>query len=525
MNERVLVVEDNLALAENVAEMLQDEGIEVAFAADAASANLAAADGGFDLAIVDIGLAGNESGLDLLPRLRSYSPYGEILLMTGNATLHSAIEAIRRGVYAYIPKPFEPEHLVTLVKRALAQVALKREKQALSQRLSVSEALYRSMVETVEACILGLSREGIIRFANRFAAERLGVSQSALVGREFTSLARADCAPKLAQAIEQALAGEPVRDHEGHHDAGKRPRVIRWTFTPLQTRMTEQTPAGSIVRSTAQALLASTEGRSGSDSLVLAVGIDITARLELERKAAESEAMAVMGTLTTSLAHEIRNPLNAAKLQLELLIRRARRAVDPASAAGMSAASPALSKQVVVPAELVRAELDRLSVLLDDFLNLARPRQLDRRACSVSELLESVVTLKQPLAQSVGVTLTIRVSDPTLSMRADADRLKQVVINLLGNAIEALSERAYGHVEIQAAPREQGGVSIAVCDDGPGVSAAVIDEAFQPFVTSKQGGTGLGLAIVRKIVAQHGGEIELVAREGGGTIARFYIAA
>ncbi len=524
MNERVLVVEDNLALAENIAEMLQDEGIEVVFAADAASANLAASDGGFDLAIVDIGLAGNESGLDLLPRLRSYSPYGEILLMTGNATLHSAIEAIRRGVYAYIPKPFEPEHLVTLVKRALAQVALKREKQALSQRLLASEALYRSMVETVEACILGLSREGTIRFANRFAAERLGVSQSALVGREFTSLARADCAPKLAQAIEQAIAGEPVRDHEGHHDGGKRARVIRWTFMPLQTRMKEQTPAGGIVRTTAHASLASMEGRSGSDSLVLAVGIDITARLELERKTAETEAMAVMGTLTTSLAHEIRNPLNAAKLQLELLIRRARRAVDPASA-GMSAASPALSKQVVEPAELVRAELDRLSVLLDDFLNLARPRQLDRRACSVSELLESVVTLKQPLAQSVGVTLTIRVSEPTLSMRADADRLKQVVINLLGNAIEALSERGYGHVEIQAQPREQGGVSIAVCDDGPGVSAAVIDEAFQPFVTSKQGGTGLGLAIVRKIVAQHGGEIELVAREGGGTIARFYIAA
>jgi PAS domain S-box-containing protein len=514
VNERVLVVEDNQALAENVAEMLSDEGIQVFLAADTDSADKIAARAGFDLAIVDISLAGNESGLDLLPLLRRHSVDGEIVLMTGNATLHSAIEAIRRGVYAYIPKPFEPEHLVTLVKRALAQVALKREKQALSHRLSASEALYRSMVETVEACILGLSREGTIHFANRFAAERLGVSQASLVGRDFTSLARPDSAQKLALALAQAISGEPVRDHEGHHDAGQqRPRVIRWTLTPLQARSATSSSPDTLTNAAAEEMLRELEGGAGTQSLVLAVGIDITARLELERKAAETEAMAVMGTLTTSLAHEIRNPLNAAKLQLELLIRRAKRAVD----------TPAVL-QVVEPAELVRSELDRLSSLLDDFLNLARPRQIDRRPCSVLELLQSVVTLKQPLSQSLGVSLSIQVSDPLLSMRADSSRLKQVLLNLLGNAIEALSDRGHGCIEVQAEAVAQGGVAIAVCDDGPGVSASVLDAAFQPFVTSKQGGTGLGLAIVRKIVAQHGGEIELLPRAGGGTIARFTIS-
>ncbi len=501
MSERVLVVEDNLALAENVAEMLREEGIEVDLAADADSAGRAASQAGFDLAIVDIMLAGNESGLDLLPRLRSYSPYGEILLMTGNATLHSALEAIKRGVYAYLPKPFEPEHLVTLVRRALAQVALKREKQALSHRLAASEALYRSMIETVEACILGLSREGTIHFANRFAAERLGISQSALVGRSFTSLARADSTHGLVRALDRAIAGEPVREHECQHEAGERTRVIRWTLTPLQARSAD----ASVWRDSV--------GAFASDSLVLAVGIDITARLELERKSAESEAMAVMGTLTTSLAHEIRNPLNAAKLQLELLIRRARRAVD----------TP-VAMQAIEPAQLVRSELDRLSTLLDDFLNLARPRQLDRRPCSVLQLLESVVTLKQPLAQTLGVTLSLDVPDPTLTMRADADRLRQVLLNLLGNAIEALSDRGYGEIEIRAQARAEGGVAISVCDDGPGVPAAVLEAAFQPFVTSKQAGTGLGLAIVRKIVAQHGGETELLPRQGGGTVARFFVS-
>ncbi len=502
MTDRVLVVEDNRALAENVAEMLSDEGIEVLLAADATSAYKIASERGFDLAIVDIGLAGNESGLDILPRLRSHSTDGEVLLMTGNATLHSAIEAIRRGVYAYIPKPFEPDHLVTLVKRALAQVALKREKQALTHRLSASEALYRSMVETVEACILGLGGDGTIHFANRFAAERLGLSQSLLVGRSFTSLARPESAQKLADALTRALEGEAVRDHEGTHVAGTQRRIIRWTLTPLYTRAADNH------------MLAIADDSAASDSLILAVGIDITARLELERKTAETEAMAVMGTLTTSLAHEIRNPLNAAKLQLELLMRRAKRVVD---------AAPAVL-QVVEPAELVRAELDRLSILLDDFLNLARPRQLDRRLCSVLELLDSVATLKQPLAQTLGVNLSVHVEDRALSMRADADRLRQVLLNLVGNALEAIADRGHGKVELRARALPEGGVEVSVLDDGPGVSDNLLEAAFQPFVTSKQAGTGLGLAIVRKIVAQHGGEIALLRREGGGTNAQFSIA-
>jgi PAS domain S-box-containing protein len=512
VKERVLVVEDNVALAENVAEMLQDEGIEVATASDANSAKRLAAAQSFDLAVVDIGLAGSENGLDLLPALRSYSPNGEILLMTGNATLHSALEAIRRGVYAYLPKPFEPEHLVTLAKRALAQVALKRDKEALTYRLSASEALYRGVVETVEACILGLSEDGEIRFANRFAAERLQGDASALLGRSFTSLVSPEAERSFAQALTQAAAGEAVRDYECRHVVAGRLRVIRWTLTPIAPD-TKHAKAGLAV----DGHEADNERVHGlaakEDWQVLAVGIDISTRLELERKTAETEAMAVMGTLTTSLAHEIRNPLNAAKLQLELLMRRAKRSADLAA-----------TQRLIDPAALVRAELERLSVLLDDFLNLARPRQLDRRPCSAAELIEAVVQLKQPLATSLGIELLAKLPRADLTVRADADKFKQVLLNLVGNAIDALAERAHGRIEVSAEPGVDGSTIVSVHDDGPGIDAQLLGTAFHPFVTSKQGGTGLGLAIVRKIVVQHGGEVELLPRPGGGTIARFNIA-
>ncbi len=502
MSERVLVVEDNAALAENVAEMLRDEGAEVLLAYDTEDAEQQALEHGFDLAIVDIRLAGNASGLDLVPRLRRHSVHGEIVLMTGNATLDSAIQAIRRGVYAYIPKPFEPDHLVTLAKRALAQVALKRDKQALSQKLSASEALYRGVVETVEACILGLDAEGVIRFANRFAAERAECRASELSGRPFLSLCAQDHDARVVrESIGRALRGEPVRERECTlvSASGQR-RRIRWTLTPLDTASLEaaQRAAGS--------------GPHASGPVVLASGIDITERLLLEQRNAEAEAMAVMGTLTTGLAHEIRNPLNAAKLQLELLLRRAKRQQ-----------SAEVQTQLVEPAQLVRTELLRLSSLLDEFLDLARPRQLVRQPMPVAALFEMVTKLQEPVAADARVTLSSRVEPKDLELRADSDRLKQVLINLIANSIEALREREGGHVELVAEPDDGGGVCISVLDDGPGVPKEVAEAAFKPFVTSKQGGTGLGLAIVQKIATQHGGSARLLPRPEGGTIAQITI--
>jgi PAS domain S-box-containing protein len=498
VNERILVVEDNAALAENVAEMLLEEGADVVICADADSAEARAADGGFELAIVDIRLAGNDSGLDLVPRLRRHSAHGEVVLMTGNASLDTAIQAIRRGVYAYLPKPFEPEHLVALVKRALAQVALKRDKQALTQRLAASEALYRSVVETVEACIIGLDADGVIRFANRFVAERAGRSPQRLVGMHFADLCVGAPEPVRA-ALRQAMRGKPVRDHECTLATAKGDaRIIRWTLTHLPEGPGEpDTTASGPVQ--------------GHALRILAAGIDVTDRRELERKNGEAEAMAAMGTLTTALAHEIRNPLNAAKLQLELLVRRVRKREDPK-----------LEELLAEPSQLVRTEIDRLTKLLTEFLELARPRQIERLPVSVRTLFDDVIKLEAPVAATAGVQLHTEVAPLELKMLGDADKLKQVIINLVTNAIEALRERG-GHVWLRGEPRPVGGVTVSIADDGPGIPRETAASVFTPFVTSKPGGTGLGLAIVQKIVQQHRGDVELVPRPGGGTVARFSV--
>ncbi|MFT3927695.1 MAG: response regulator [Myxococcales bacterium] len=496
MSDRVLVVEDNIALAENVAEMLGETGVDVALARDPASALRLAEERGFEIAIVDIGLGGKESGLDLIPKLRRSSAHGEILLMTGNASLQSAIQAIRSGVYAYVTKPFEPEQFTTLVERALAQVALKREKHGLAQRLAASEALYRGVVDAAEACILGIDAEGAIRFANPFALERLAQTPTGLLGRDFLSLAAPESLSLVRKAIASATAGESVREQEVRHGGGP-VRIIRWTFTPLARGHWE---SNVVV------------GAGGDGAVVLAVGIDLTDRLELERKNAEGEAMAAMGTLATSLAHEIRNPLNAAKLQLELMVRR------------VAKISGEHTAQLTAPVEVVRTELARLSTLLDEFLSLARPRQLVRRPCSIKELFDGVTILTAPLTQSLGIDVSAEIEGGEIAFQADPDKLKQVLINLVGNAVEAMRDLPQPHKRIElGASVADSAIVISVSDNGPGVLPEIARTAFDAFVTSKPAGTGLGLAIVQRIASQHGGRAELLARATGGTEARLII--
>jgi len=492
--DRILVIEDNLALAENVAELLQEDGTQITLCPDAETGLRIASERGFDLAIVDIGLGGRVSGLDLVPKLRVNNALSEVLLMTGNASVQSAIQAIRTGVYAYVQKPFDADQFTTLVRRALAQVALKRERQQLSWRLAASEALYRGVVDTAEACILGLDSEGVVRFANRFAMTCLKPPSGGVVGEPFSSSVHPSARERSERALARAFSGLSVRDHECEHVGH---RILRWMFTPLD----------------AQPDLAALASEQAVSPTILAVGMDLTDRLDLERKNAEAEAMAAMGTLATSLAHEIRNPLNAARLQLELLQRRTAKFEDRAAAARVSE-----------PAEIVRLELTRLATLLNEFLNLARPRTLALRTIDARALLESVLQLKQPYAQSVSVELSLGVMPPGLTLRADEDKLKQVLLNLLGNAIEALehSERADKRVELSACPASHG-VVLSVTDNGPGIPADIAATVFQPFVTSKQGGTGLGLAIVAKLVAQHGGHAKLEPGEHGGTVASCFI--
>jgi signal transduction histidine kinase len=227
-------------------------------------------------------------------------------------------------------------------------------------------------------------------------------------------------------------------------------------------------------------------------------------KAEMARRVHVSEKLAAVGTLTAGLSHEIRNPLNAAGLQLEILERRIRRLEGE------------LAVPLLEPLSLVREEIRRLEHLLEDFLQFARPRELRARPVDLVQLFGRVLDLLAEDAERRGVQIE-RQLEP-VSASGDADRLQQVLMNLCLNSIEAMP--AGGRLLARVAPAGREAL-IVVADTGPGISAEAQRHLFEPFFTTKASGTGLGLPIVHAIVDRHGGTIAVGERDGGG--ARFEI--
>jgi signal transduction histidine kinase len=231
----------------------------------------------------------------------------------------------------------------------------------------------------------------------------------------------------------------------------------------------------------------------------------------IHKKTAEAESLATMGRLTAGLAHEIRNPLNAAKLQLEVLRRNAANIGDGAT-----------RRKIQRRTNIVQDELQRLSMLLDDFLNLARARSLEPIHCDACELLTEVIELRRPEIESQGIDI---VSDlcSSCALFAERDRLKQVANNLITNAVEAVIGCESPQIRVTSRLLDQDRWEVEVVDNGPGVAPEIAERAFESFVTTKEAGTGLGLAIVKRIVDLHGGAAQLTPAAGGGTRASFWI--
>ena len=216
----------------------------------------------------------------------------------------------------------------------------------------------------------------------------------------------------------------------------------------------------------------------------------------------ESEKMALLGTFAAGLAHEIRNPLNSIALQLSVIERRnARLETDMGIRELIS---------------IIREEVSRLDALAGDFLQFSRADRVQQGLADLDGVIEHVIRLLEPQSVDCGVSLTYEKPDQLPPLPIDGEKMKQVLINLVRNGIEAMP--GGGKVTVRVELRGEF-AELSVEDTGPGLPEGV--DIFQLFVTTKPGGTGLGLSIARQIVAQHGGAITAQAGSKGG--ARFVI--
>jgi signal transduction histidine kinase len=218
---------------------------------------------------------------------------------------------------------------------------------------------------------------------------------------------------------------------------------------------------------------------------------------------AQSEKLAALGLLATTIAHEVRNPL--------AVIRSAAQGIGETPAPDPTEAQRASS--------FITAEIDRLTSVVGSLLAFARPPQLERRSVAIRDLFDRTLALAADELSARQLRLARREDDGLPAVAGDGDLLCQVLLGLLANAAEAVPPG--GEIWLEARPAEHG-VELVVADSGPGVPEELRGRIFEPFFTTRSRGTGLGLAVARQIVDAHGGRLAVDERPGGG--ARFRIA-
>jgi signal transduction histidine kinase len=225
----------------------------------------------------------------------------------------------------------------------------------------------------------------------------------------------------------------------------------------------------------------------------------MTHRLTVSVRQAElSQKMAAVGELASYLSHEIRNPLSSIKLNLQSLARDARAGVTPDD-----------FPRVV---ELCLSEVERLNSVVYTVLDLGRDRQRDGPVahCSAHEVVHAALDLLRPRLERAGIEVQEDLAVQESTVRADADRLKGVIINLVVNACDAMPEGGRIRIRTRAAMDEGGAprLCIHVADEGPGIPPHLREAIFQPFFTTKADGNGIGLSTAAATASEWGGSIE-----------------
>ncbi|MBU6412645.1 MAG: two-component sensor histidine kinase [Planctomycetes bacterium] len=239
--------------------------------------------------------------------------------------------------------------------------------------------------------------------------------------------------------------------------------------------------------------------------------------LVAERRARTAERLAEIGGMTGGLAHEIKNPLSTIGLNAQLLKEELEEIQGDEDRRGR------MTRRL----DALKREVERLRGILQDFLEYAGELRLDLKPLNVSALVDELGDFFAPQADKAGVRMRIDLASDPLNAEVDGPRLKQAVLNLMLNAVQAMgsvhdggqirSKELILRTSRQMDADGRAMALIQVIDTGPGISAEAMAKIFQPYFTTKAGGTGLGLPTSRRIVEAHHGRMDLQSEPGRGT--------
>jgi len=339
--------------------------------------------------------------------------------------------------------------------------------------LKESELKYKTLVEEINDGYFVVRKEAVV-FANPAFCTMHGYQLPEVIGKKFYTFIDSKSRKKLIAFYEKSF----------------QKRGIPRTFEYLRlTKDGQSYPTEILAKVTLY------------DNKLSSIGIcrDITQRVRMEQKIRETERMAYIGQITTSLSHEIRNPLSAVQMNLQILKKNLHLKGNDQRRIDIS----------------VR-EVKRLENILKQILDFAKPINLNFNLNSLNLILTSSMELLEMKFKEKNVALDIELDPQIPDIQTDEEKLGQAVINLLLNALEA--SPADAQIKVRSHFRDQNGriAEVVISDEGSGVPEKHLDDIFKPFFTTKTMGTGLGLSNVKRIAEAHDGKIEVKNIRDGG---------
>jgi PAS domain S-box-containing protein len=422
------------------------------------------------------------SGMEVLDHIRAIDPNLLVIVITGYATVESAVEAMKKGAYDFIPKPFTPDQLRIVVRRALEKRALQKEAEFLRREREKSLrdiATEKSKIRTIINCmgdgVLVCDRDGSIVLSNPAASRMLMISETSLTGNH---ISRCGLNPDLARVIEES----------------RKARDLSYSSVSQAISLGE---SGEIFLRAHTAPVRDDLGETIGSVTVLQ---DISHLKELDKMKAEFIAM---------VTHELRAPIAAVEQQLTVLLNRMAGEISEKQEKLLSRAK-----------ERTRGLLTLIKDLLD-FSKIEAGKMVQyKEPITLQEVIQKVIDLLKVEADSKRIDLRFETPSQNPVIHADRNSMEGIFTNLISNAIKYTPEE--GRVWVTLG--EEGEFAKAtVSDTGIGIKKEDLPRIFDKFYRVKTAetrqivGTGLGLSIVKSIVEAHLGSISVESVEGGGT--------
>ncbi|MBY7175803.1 two-component system sensor histidine kinase AtoS [Escherichia coli] len=339
----------------------------------------------------------------------------------------------------------------------------------LAQALRETRTLNDLIIENAADGVIAIDRQGDVTTMNPAAEVITGYQRHELVGQPYSML------------FDNTQFYSPVLDTLEH---GTEHVALEISF-PGRDRTIELSVTTSRIHNTHGEMIGA-----------LVIFSDLTARKETQRRMAQAERLATLGELMAGVAHEVRNPLTAIRGYVQILRQQT---TDPIHQEYLS---------------VVLKEIDSINKVIQQLLEFSRPRHSQWQQVSLNALVEETLVLVQTAGVQARVDFISELDNELSPINADRELLKQVLLNILINAVQAISAR--GKIRIQTWQYSDSQQAISIEDNGCGIDLSLQKKIFDPFFTTKASGTGLGLALSQRIINAHQGDIRVASLPGYG---------